>query len=113
MVFLGHTKRIHFVGIGGIGMSGIAEVLLNLGFNVSGSDMKSSDITARLSEMGAAIWQGHEGRHVAGADVVVYSSAVKPDNPEIVEARSQGIPIIPRGEISSSPGRKVDLPTES
>jgi UDP-N-acetylmuramate--alanine ligase len=99
MVFLGHTKRIHFVGIGGIGMSGIAEVLLNLGFNVSGSDMRSSDLTVRLQEMGAAIWQGHEGQHVAGADVVVYSSAVKPDNPEIVEAKKQDIPIIPRGEM--------------
>lgn len=99
MVFLGSTRRIHFVGVGGIGMSGIAEVLLNLGFNVSGSDLKSSDITVRLQELGAAIWQGHEGRHVAGADVVVYSSAVKPDNPEIVEAKRSGIPIIPRGEM--------------
>lgn len=99
MVFLGSTRRIHFVGIGGIGMSGIAEVLLNLGFNVSGSDMKTSDITVRLGELGAAIWRGHEGRHVAGADVVVYSSAVTPDNPEIVEARRAGIPIIPRGEM--------------
>jgi UDP-N-acetylmuramate--alanine ligase len=99
VVFLGHTKRIHFIGIGGIGMSGIAEVLLNLGFNVSGSDVKSSDITVRLQEMGAAIWQGHEGGHVAGADVVVYSSAVKPDNAEIIEAKKQSIPIIPRGEM--------------
>lgn len=87
------------MGIGGIGMSGIAEVLLNLGFNVSGSDMKSSDITQRLQELGAAVWQGHEGRHVAGADVVVYSSAVRPDNPEIIEAKRAGIPIIPRGEM--------------
>ena len=80
-------------------MSGIAEVLINLGFNVSGSDLRSSDLTVRLQEMGAAIWQGHEGQHVAGADVVVYSSAVRPDNPEIVEARRAGIPIIPRGEM--------------
>ncbi len=99
MVFLGHTKRIHFVGVAGIGMSGIAEVLLNLGFQVSGSDLKSSDITVRLQALGAAIWQGHEGRHVAGADVVVYSSAVMPHNPEIVEARRLEIPIIPRGEM--------------
>ena len=99
MVFLGRTRRIHFVGVGGIGMSGIAEVLLNLGFDVSGSDLRGSDITARLQSLGAAIWQGHEGSHVAGADVVVYSSAVSPDNPEIVEARKQGIPIIPRGEM--------------
>jgi UDP-N-acetylmuramate--alanine ligase len=99
MVFLGHTKRIHVVGVGGIGMSGIAEVLLNLGFQVSGSDQKSSDITARLQSLGAAIWQGHQGEHVAGADVVVYSSAVTRDNPELVEARRLQIPIIPRGEM--------------
>jgi len=99
MVFLGRTKRIHFVGVGGIGMSGIAEVLLTLGFDVSGSDMKSSDITARLQSMGAAIFGGHAGSNVAGADVVVYSSAVTPDNAELVEARRQGIPTIPRGEM--------------
>jgi UDP-N-acetylmuramate--alanine ligase len=99
MVFLGRTRRIHFVGVGGIGMSGIAEVLLNLGFDVSGSDLKGSDITARLSSLGAAVWVGHDGQHTAGADVVVYSSAVTPDNPELAEARRQGIPIIPRGEM--------------
>jgi UDP-N-acetylmuramate--alanine ligase len=99
MVFLGRTRRIHFIGIGGIGMSGIAEVLLNLGFDVSGSDLRGSDLTSRLQAMGAAIWTGHDGAHTAGADVVVYSSAVTPDNPEIVEARRQGIPIIPRGEM--------------
>jgi UDP-N-acetylmuramate--alanine ligase len=99
MVFLGRTRRVHFVGVGGIGMSGIAEVLLNLGFEVSGSDLKASDTTARLQEMGAAVWAGHEGSHIAGADVVVYSSAVKPDNPELVEAVRQGIPTIPRGEM--------------
>ena len=99
MVFLGRTKRVHFVGVGGIGMSGIAEVLINLGFDVSGSDMKSTDITARLQSMGAAIFAGHAGGNIAGADVVVYSSAVTPDNPELVEARRQGIPTIPRGEM--------------
>ncbi len=99
MVFLGRTKRVHFVGVGGIGMSGIAEVLLNLGFDVSGSDMKSSELTARLQSMGAAIFAGHAGSNVSGADVVVYSSAVTPDNAELVEARSQGIPTIPRGEM--------------
>jgi UDP-N-acetylmuramate--alanine ligase len=99
MVFLGRTRRIHFVGIGGIGMSGIAEVLLNLGFDVSGSDLKGSEITARLSSLGAAVWVGHDGAHTAGADVVVYSSAVTPDNPELVEARRVGVPIIPRGEM--------------
>ena len=99
MVFLGRTRRVHFVGVGGIGMSGIAEVLLNLGFEVSGSDLKGSELTARLQEMGAAVWAGHDGAHVAGADVVVYSSAVTPDNPELVEARRQNIPTIPRGEM--------------
>jgi UDP-N-acetylmuramate--alanine ligase len=99
MVFLGRTKRVHFVGVGGIGMSGIAEVLLNLGFDVSGSDLRASEITAHLQAMGAAIWAGHEGSHVAGADVVVYSSAVGPDNPELTAARGHGIPTIPRGEM--------------
>jgi UDP-N-acetylmuramate--alanine ligase len=99
MVFLGRTKRIHFVGVGGIGMSGIAEVLLNLGFEVSGSDMKASELTTRLSSMGAAIWTSHAGANVAGADVVVYSSAVTQDNAELTEARRQGIPTIPRGEM--------------
>jgi UDP-N-acetylmuramate--alanine ligase len=99
MVFLGRTRRVHFVGVGGIGMSGIAEVLLNLGFDVSGSDLKGSDLTERLREMGAAIWTGHDGEHVAGADVVVYSSAVTAENPELAAARRQGIPTIPRGEM--------------
>ncbi|HEX5132411.1 MAG TPA: UDP-N-acetylmuramate--L-alanine ligase [Candidatus Krumholzibacteria bacterium] len=99
MVFLGRTKRVHFVGVGGIGMSGIAEVLLNLGFEVSGSDMRASDLTARLQGLGAAVWTGHEGLHVRGADVVVYSSAVTRDNPELVEARRLDIPTIPRGEM--------------
>lgn len=99
MVFLGRTKRIHFVGVGGIGMSGIAEVLINLGFDVSGSDMKSTDTTARLQSLGAAVFNGHAGSNVAGADVVVYSSAVTTDNAELVEARRQGIPTIPRGEM--------------
>ena len=99
MVFLGRTKRVHFVGVGGIGMSGIAEVLLNLGFDVSGSDKKSSDITARLQSMGAAVFSGHAAANVSGADVVVYSSAVTPENPELVEARRQAIPTIPRGEM--------------
>ena len=99
MVFLGRTKRVHFVGVGGIGMSGIAEVLINLGFDVSGSDMKSTDTTARLQSLGAAIFAGHAGSNVAGVDVVVYSSAVTADNAELVEARRQGIPTIPRGEM--------------
>jgi UDP-N-acetylmuramate--alanine ligase len=99
MVYLGRTRRIHFVGIGGIGMSGIAEVLLNLGFEVSGSDIKSSELTEHLESMGAKISFSHKKENVHGADVVVYSSAVNLSNPEIVEAGKQTIPVIPRTEM--------------
>jgi UDP-N-acetylmuramate--alanine ligase len=92
-------QRIHFVGIGGIGMSGIAEVLLNLGYQVSGSDLKSSPITQRLAALGARIIEGHRGDNIAGAEVVVTSSAISPDNPEVVEAHSSHIPVIPRAEM--------------
>ena len=81
-------RHIHFVGIGGAGMSGIAEVLLNLGYTVSGSDLRASAVTARLAQLGAAIRQGHRAEHVAGCDVVVISSAVAADNPEVVAARA-------------------------
>ncbi|QLG89440.1 UDP-N-acetylmuramate--L-alanine ligase [Chitinibacter bivalviorum] len=90
------VKRIHFVGIGGVGMSGIAEVLLNLGFEVSGSDLGSNATTQRLSAAGAVVHQGHAAEFVANADVVVISSAVKDDNPEVIEARSRQIPVVPR-----------------
>ena len=96
---LGTTRRVHFVGIGGIGMSGIAELLANLGFAVSGSDAKRSDVTARLGQCGVATFEGHAAGHVGDADVVVFSSAVKATNPEIVEARRRGIPVIPRAEM--------------
>lgn len=99
MVYLGRTKRIHFVGIGGIGMSGIAEVLLNLGFEVSGSDIRRNDAAERLESMGARITCGHSGASVEGADVVVYSSAVDRTNPELLAASEAGIPIIPRTEM--------------
>jgi UDP-N-acetylmuramate--alanine ligase len=99
MVYLGRTKRIHFVGIGGIGMSGIAEVLLNLGFNVTGSDIKCNDVTEKLESMGAHVTYGHYGSSVAGADVVVYSSAVDRTNPELLAASEAAIPIIPRTEM--------------
>lgn len=99
MVYLGRTRRIHFVGIGGIGMSGIAEVLLNLGFVVTGSDLRGSETTARLQGLGAIVSTGHEKGHVEGADVVVYSSAVKMDNPEVVAAAALGVPAIPRTEM--------------
>jgi UDP-N-acetylmuramate--alanine ligase len=94
-----HVKNIHFVGIGGIGMSGIAEVLCDLGFSVSGSDIKKSKNTDRLEKMGATIFEGHDESHVGGAQVVVYSSAVKEDNPELANARQRGIPVIPRAEM--------------
>lgn len=99
MVYLGRTKRIHFVGIGGIGMSGIAEVLLNLGFMVSGSDLRKSDITDGLEKRGAIISIGHDANNVREADVVVYSSAVMATNPELVEAKAHAVPTIPRTEM--------------
>ncbi|HEX4426642.1 MAG TPA: UDP-N-acetylmuramate--L-alanine ligase, partial [Terriglobales bacterium] len=92
-------QRIHFVGIGGIGMSGIAEVLLNLGYKISGSDLKNSSVTQRLSGLGATIFEGHRAENVVGADVVVTSSAIVPDNPEVTEARNLHIPVIQRAEM--------------
>ncbi|MEK7688657.1 MAG: UDP-N-acetylmuramate--L-alanine ligase [Deltaproteobacteria bacterium] len=98
-MYKGRIKHIHFIGIGGSGMSGIAEVLLNLGYNITGSDMKASDITRRLEGLGAKIFIGHRPEFINGSDVVVYSSAVKKDNPEIVSARGKLIPVIPRAEM--------------
>lgn len=95
----GNFQRIHLIGIGGSGMSGIAEVLLALGYAVSGSDVKTSPTTERLRNLGAKIYEGHEPQHVRGAQVVVMSSAVRPDNPEIAEARKLKIPVIPRAEM--------------
>src|SRR5215469_1860886 len=92
-------QRIHFVGIGGSGMSGIAEVLLNLGYKVFGSDLKSTPVTERLAGLGAVIFEGHRAENVAGAEVVVTSSAITPDNPEVEEARRQRVPVIPRAEM--------------
>lgn len=91
--------RVHFVGVGGIGMSGIAEVLLNLGYAVSGSDLKSTPTTERLRTLGARVFVGHRVEHVHDADVVVISSAVRDDNPEVVEAMKLQVPIIPRAEM--------------
>jgi UDP-N-acetylmuramate--alanine ligase len=99
MVTFHNFKRIHLVGIGGIGMSGIAEVLLTLGYSVSGSDPKTTAITERLQNLGAQIFENHKPEHVQGAHVVVISSAVRRDNPEIVEAVRQKIPVIPRAEM--------------
>ena len=95
----GKINRIHFVGIGGIGMSGIAEVLLNLGYKVSGSDLRASEITERLGSLGGEIFFGHARENVAQADVVVISSAVHDDNPEVIEAHDRMIPVIPRAEM--------------
>lgn len=92
-------QHIHFVGIGGIGMSGIAEVLLNLGYTITGSDLRGTPITERLERLGARVYRGHAARHVDGAKVVVVSSAVDASNPEYQEARALGIPVIPRGEL--------------
>jgi UDP-N-acetylmuramate--alanine ligase len=92
-------QRIHFVGIGGIGMSGIAEVLLNLGYKISGSDLKTSAVTERLAAHGAQTFEGHAAANVIGADVVVTSSAISIDNPEVAEARRLHIPVIPRAEM--------------
>jgi len=93
------AQRVHFIGIGGIGMSGIAEILLNLGYPVSGSDLKRSPVTDRLSALGATIFEGHEAANVVGAAVVVVSSAVNESNPEVVEARSSKVPVIQRAEM--------------
>jgi len=94
-----NIRRIHFVGIGGIGMSGIAEVLLNLGYEVSGSDLTPSETTARLDDLGAAIHVGHAATHIGNADVVVASTAVRSENPEVIEAHKRNIPVIPRAEM--------------
>jgi UDP-N-acetylmuramate--alanine ligase len=93
------SQHAHFVGIGGIGMSGIAEILLNLGFQVSGSDVKRSAVTDRLAALGATIYEGHAAQNVAGATVVVTSSAVNARNPEVMEAHARKIPVIPRAEM--------------
>jgi UDP-N-acetylmuramate--alanine ligase len=92
-------QQVHFVGIGGIGMSGIAEVLLNLGYKVSGSDLKSSAVTQRLTGLGAAVFEGHRAENIVGAEVVVTSSAIAGENPEVIEARRLHVPVIQRAEM--------------
>ena len=96
---LGRTRQIHFVGVGGSGMNGIAELLANLGYVVTGSDAKRSAVTERLESLGVRVFEGHDAAHVGDADVLVYSSAVRPTNPEVVEARRRHIPVIPRAEM--------------
>ncbi len=95
----GRLKRVHFVGIGGVGMSGIALVLKNLGFEVSGSDLQESEVTRRLAEAGVEVAVGHAAENCAGAEVVVFSSAVPSTNPELVGAREQGVPVVRRAEM--------------
>src|SRR5436190_1115012 len=98
-MFRKRDVAIHFVGIGGIGMSGIAEVLLNLGYRVSGSDVRDGEVIRRLRTLGGQVKIGHSADHVGGADVVVVSSAVRADNPEVAAARARAIPVIPRAEM--------------
>jgi UDP-N-acetylmuramate--alanine ligase len=101
-------KAIHMIGIGGSGMSGIAEILRSQGYTVSGSDMKASDTTRRLEELGAKVYVGHDPQNIIGAEVVVVSSAIRNDNPEIIAARYRGIPIIPRAEMLAELMRMKD-----
>lgn len=98
-MFRGRIRRIHFIGIGGIGMSGLAEILRTLELDVSGSDLRENDTTRRLAMLGVTIQLGHRAENVEGADVVVHSSAIRPDNPELLAARQSGIPVIGRGEM--------------
>ena len=98
-MYRGRIKQIHFIGIGGSGMNGIAEVLVNMGYMVTGSDLAETDTTRRLRSLGATIFIGHREENVVGSHCVVYSSAVKKDNPEVTEAVSRQIPIIPRAEM--------------
>src|SRR5439155_1134407 len=92
-------QQLHFTGIGGIGMSGIAEILLNLGYQITGSDIKLSPTTERLARLGARIHEGHAAENITGAKAVVVTSALDSSNPEVQEARRLGIPVIPRGEL--------------
>ena len=89
-------EHIHFVGIGGAGMSGIAEVLLNLGYRISGSDLQASAAVLRLRQLGARVAHGHQASHIEGADVVVTSTAVQADNPEVLAAHARLVPVVPR-----------------
>ena len=92
-------RRLHFIGIGGIGMSGIAEILLNLGYTVTGSDLRDSPITARLRKLGAQVWTGHVAANLEDPEAVVTSSAIPEDNTELAEARRRRLPVISRGEL--------------
>jgi UDP-N-acetylmuramate--alanine ligase len=95
----GHRRKVHFVGVGGIGMSGLAEILLNLGYEVSGSDLHASPITRRLESYGLRFFEGHASEHAEGAEIVVKSAAVAEDNPELAHARERGVPVIHRSDL--------------
>jgi UDP-N-acetylmuramate--alanine ligase len=99
MIDLSHVKHIHCIGIGGIGLSAVAEILINEGFTVSGSDMKESEITDKLIQNGATVYLGHRDKNITGADLLVYSSAVHENNPELAAARDQGIPAVTRAQL--------------
>ena len=103
------AQHAHFIGIGGIGMSGIAEILLNLDMKVSGSDLRRGPVTDRLASLGATIYEGHEASHVAGATVVVTSSAVSPMNPEVLEAHANKIPVIQEDEYDKIVANEIRL----
>jgi UDP-N-acetylmuramate--alanine ligase len=98
-MFRGRVRHVHFVGVGGVGMSGLAEILRSLEFEVSGSDMRPGDTTRRLESLGVRVDIGHRAENVCGVDVVVYSSAIDARNPELTEARALGIPVIGRAEM--------------
>src|SRR6266545_3141517 len=98
-MFRGRVRHVHFVGVGGIGMSGLAEILRTLEFDVSGSDLREGETTRALARLGVRIDLGHRSDNVDGADVVVYSSAITRENPELTEARARGIPVITRAEM--------------
>ena len=98
-MFRGRVRHVHFVGVGGIGMSGLAEILRTLEFDVSGSDLREGENTRRLKRLGVRIDVGHRAENVQGADVVVYSSAISPQNPEMLEANALGMPVITRAEM--------------
>jgi UDP-N-acetylmuramate--alanine ligase len=97
--FMTSFRRVHFIGVGGVGMSGIAEVLSNLGYSVSGSDRAQSTTAERLAGLGIAVHVGHQASNIDGADVIVTSSAIRADNPELVAARAARIPVVPRAEM--------------
>ena len=98
-MFLGKVKKIHFTGIGGIGMSGIAELMINWGYSVTGSDILESEITNHLKNIGAVIYAGHNAENIGDADMLVYSSAVNPENPEVKAAQGKNILVIRRAEM--------------